>query len=118
MRAAEEVLKDLLDVAQLDIGVMRADFTTFPIAELLEDLRINLHRWHCRGIFDCRWSVARSGVQRRVLLRRILQNYLSNGLRYCKRGGIVIGCRRRGPTGNLRLRHRTALPRISESTYT
>jgi CheY-like chemotaxis protein/anti-sigma regulatory factor (Ser/Thr protein kinase) len=32
----------------------------------------------------------------RALLRRILQNYLSNALRYCKRGGVLIGCRRRG----------------------
>ena len=39
MRAAEELLKDLLDIAQLDIGVMRPDITTFPIAELLDDLR-------------------------------------------------------------------------------
>ena len=37
MRAAEELLKDLLDVAQLDIGVMRPDITTFSIAELLDD---------------------------------------------------------------------------------
>jgi CheY-like chemotaxis protein/anti-sigma regulatory factor (Ser/Thr protein kinase) len=32
----------------------------------------------------------------RVLLRRILQNYLSNALRYTQRGGVVLGCRRRG----------------------
>jgi PAS domain S-box-containing protein len=97
MRAAEEVLKDLLDVAQLDIGVMRADFTTFPIAELLEDLRhqfapLALSRHLRLQVVSCREAVCSD----RVLLRRILQNYLSNGLRYCKRGGIVIGCRRRG----------------------
>jgi CheY-like chemotaxis protein/anti-sigma regulatory factor (Ser/Thr protein kinase) len=32
----------------------------------------------------------------RVLLRRILQNYVANALRYTRRGGVVIGCRRRG----------------------
>jgi CheY-like chemotaxis protein/anti-sigma regulatory factor (Ser/Thr protein kinase) len=32
----------------------------------------------------------------RVLLRRIIQNYLSNALRYTERGGVVVGCRRRG----------------------
>jgi CheY-like chemotaxis protein len=31
----------------------------------------------------------------RVLLRRIIQNYLSNALRYTKRGGVLVGCRRR-----------------------
>jgi signal transduction histidine kinase len=38
----------------------------------------------------------RSGAQRSLLLRRIIQNYLSNGLRYTERGGVVVGCRRRG----------------------
>jgi CheY-like chemotaxis protein/anti-sigma regulatory factor (Ser/Thr protein kinase) len=32
----------------------------------------------------------------RVLLRRVLQNYLANALRYTQRGGVVMGCRR-GP---------------------
>jgi signal transduction histidine kinase len=30
------------------------------------------------------------------LLRRILQNFLSNAVRYTERGRIVIGCRRQG----------------------
>jgi CheY-like chemotaxis protein len=36
------------------------------------------------------------------MLRRILQNYLSNALRYCERGGVLIGCRRRA--GELEIR--------------
>ena len=96
MRAAEELLKDLLDVAQLDIGVMRPDVTTFSIAELLDDLRrqyapLALSRRLRLKVVSCRESVRSD----RVLLRRILQNYLSNGLRYCERGGVLIGCRRR-----------------------
>lgn len=97
MRAAEELLKDLLDVARLDIGGMRPDVTTFPIAELLHDLQ---HQYaplaHSRrlrlGVVCCREAVRSD----RVLLRRILQNYLSNALRYSQRGGVLIGCRRRG----------------------
>jgi PAS domain S-box-containing protein len=97
MRAAEELLKDLLDVAQLDIGVMRPDITTFSIAELLDDLRrqyapLALSRRLRLKVVSCREAVRSD----RVLLRRILQNYLSNGLRYCERGGVLIGCRRRG----------------------
>jgi PAS domain S-box-containing protein len=96
MRAAEELLKDLLDIAQLDIGVMRPDITTFSIAELLEDLRrqyapLALSRRLRLDVVSCREAVRSD----RVLLRRILQNYLSNGLRYCERGGVLIGCRRR-----------------------
>jgi len=39
MRAAEELLNDLLDIARLDSGAFRPDITSFPIADLLEDLR-------------------------------------------------------------------------------
>jgi PAS domain S-box-containing protein len=97
MRAAEELLKDLLDVAQLDIGVMRPDITTFPIAELLDDLQrqyapLAASRRLRLQVVSCGEAVSSD----RVLLRRILQNYLSNALRYCERGGVLIGCRRRG----------------------
>jgi PAS domain S-box-containing protein len=104
MRAAEELLKDLLDVAQLDIGVMRPDITTFSIAELLDDLRrqyapLALSRRLRLEVVSCREAVRSD----RVLLRRILQNYLSNGLRYCERGGVLIGCRRRGADLEIRV---------------
>jgi Na+/proline symporter/signal transduction histidine kinase len=104
MRAAEELLKDLLDVAQLDIGVMRPDISTFPIAELLDDLRrqyapLAQSRRLRLQVVGCREAVRSD----RVLLRRILQNYLSNGLRYCERGGVLIGCRRRGSELEIRV---------------
>jgi PAS domain S-box-containing protein len=97
MRAAEELLNDLLDIARLDSGALRPEITSFTIADLLEDLRrqyapLASARALRLTIVDCR-EVVRSD---RVLLRRIIQNYLSNALRYTERGGVVVGCRRRG----------------------
>ena len=97
MRAAEELLNDLLDIARLDSGALRPEITSFPIADLLEDLRrqyapLASARALRLAIVDCR-EVVRSD---RVLLRRIIQNYLSIALRYTERGGVVVGCRRRG----------------------
>jgi PAS domain S-box-containing protein len=97
MRAAEELLADLLDIARLDSGVLKPDITRFPITDLLEELRRQY-----APLADARQLrlhiVASGEVVRsdRVLLRRIVQNYLSNALRYTERGGVVIGCRRRG----------------------
>ncbi len=97
MRAAEELLNDLLDSARLDSGVLKPDIGSFPIIDLLEEL----HRQYAPlaqarnlrlRIVGCR-EVVRSD---RSMLRRIIQNYLSNGLRYTKRGGVLLGCRRRG----------------------
>jgi PAS domain S-box-containing protein len=96
MRAAEELLDDLLDVARLDSGVLTPDISSFPINELLEELRRQYaplaNARHLRlSIVGCH-EVVRSD---RVLLRRIIQNYVSNALRYTKHGGVVVGCRRR-----------------------
>jgi len=97
MRAAEELLSDLLDVARLDIGVLKPDITSFQIGELLEELRrqyapLAQARKLRLDVVRCRDPVRSD----RVLLRRIVQNYLSNALRYTERGGVVLGCRRRG----------------------
>jgi PAS domain S-box-containing protein len=97
MRAAEEIINDLLDSARLDSGVLKPEISSFPIADLLEELRRQYaplaHARHLRlSIVGCR-EVVRSD---RLLLRRIVQNYLSNALRYTERGGVVVGCRRRG----------------------
>ena len=97
MRAAEELLSGLLDIARLDSGALRPQISSFPIANLLEELRrqyapLAQARVLRLTIVDCR-EVVRSD---RVLLRRIIQNYLSNALRYTERGGVVVGCRRRG----------------------
>jgi PAS domain S-box-containing protein len=96
MRAAEELLDDLLDVARLDSGVLKPDISSFAIFELLEELRrqyapLAQARQLRLSIVACH-EVVRSD---RVLLRRIIQNYLSNALRYTKSGGVVVGCRRR-----------------------
>jgi PAS domain S-box-containing protein len=96
MRAAEELLSDLLDVARLDIGVLKPDVTVFHIGDLLEELRrqyaplAQVRRLRL-DVVACRDTVRSD----RVLLRRIIQNYLSNALRYTERGGVVLGCRRR-----------------------
>jgi PAS domain S-box-containing protein len=97
MRAAEEVLDDMLDIARLESGTMRTEIVDFDLAELFEglerqfgplaqrrSLRLRVTRPPCRVRSD------------RVLLRRVLQNLISNALRYTQRGGVLVGCRRRG----------------------
>jgi Na+/proline symporter/signal transduction histidine kinase/CheY-like chemotaxis protein len=97
MRAAEDLLDGLLDVAKLDSGALRPERTAFPVAELLADLErqyapIAAVRQLSLRVAPCRAVVYTD----RVLLRRILQNYLANALRYTRSGGVVLGCLRRG----------------------
>jgi PAS domain S-box-containing protein len=98
MRAAEDLLADLLDIGRLDSGVLKPDVTNFGVGELLEELRRQYAP--LAAARDLRLSVVPTHERirsDRVLLRRILQNYLSNALRYTERGTVLIGCRRRGP---------------------
>ena len=97
MRAAEEVLDDMLDIARLESGTMRTDIADFPIAETFEHLERQFAPLAARRGLRLRFTRPRCGVQSdRVLLRRILQNLVSNALRYTQRGGVLVSCRRRG----------------------
>ncbi|MBS0396792.1 MAG: PAS-domain containing protein, partial [Proteobacteria bacterium] len=97
MRAAEELLDGLLDVAKLDSGALTPERTAFPVADLLADLERQYAPVAASRRLSLRVVPTAAVVHTdRVLLRRILQNYLANALRYTRRGGVVIGCQRRG----------------------
>ena len=96
MRAAEEVLDDMLDIARLESGTMRTDIADFSLAETFEQLERQFVPLAARRGLRLRFTRPRCLVRSdRVLLRRILQNLVSNALRYTQRGGVLVSCRRR-----------------------
>ena len=95
LRGAEEVIDVLVGVAKLDTGAVRAVIADVDLAEILAGLadqfssiaeRRNLHL----RIGPCQ-VIVRSD---RRLLRRLLQNLVSNALRYTATGGVLVGVRR------------------------
>ena len=97
MRAAEEVLDDMLDIARLESGTMRAEIADFRLAEVFADLERQFAPLAARRGLHLRVTRPACHVRSdRVLLRRVLQNLISNALRYTPRGGVLVGCRRRG----------------------
>jgi two-component system, sensor histidine kinase len=93
----EELLRTLLDISRLDAGVMRPELTSFTLADIFESLKSDFlptaekARVRLR-IRRCDFHVTSD----RMMLRRILQNILSNSLRYTRAGGVLIGARKRG----------------------
>jgi len=98
LRAAEELLDGLLDVSRLDAGVLQPQWSDFDATELLRELQAQYAptaaqrglalRIHAPEVLPVRSD--------RRLLRRALQNFIGNALRYAQSGGVLLAARRRG----------------------
>lgn len=96
LEAVEEILGTLLDISRLDTGAMKPEITVFPVAELLKQLKLEFEPIAKDKGLDFRvHSSSLSVSSDRRLLRRVLQNLISNALKYTERGRVVLGCRRR-----------------------
>jgi CheY-like chemotaxis protein/two-component sensor histidine kinase len=93
----DEMFNSLLDISRLDAGILTPKITEFPIAGLLQKIETTFDQaTREKGL---RLRVRRSDAWVRsdaMLLERILLNLASNAVRYTLRGGIIVGCRRRG----------------------
>ena len=104
LRAAEELLDGLLDVSRLDAGGLRVEIVDFDAGELLRELAAQYAPIAAGRGLDLRVHAPRVAVRTdRRLLRRVLQNFLANALRYTRQGRIVIGLRPRGDKVSLQV---------------
>ncbi|HWT15443.1 MAG TPA: PAS domain-containing hybrid sensor histidine kinase/response regulator [Patescibacteria group bacterium] len=97
LRSAEELLDGLLDISRLDAGALKPELRRFALDEVLRGIVEQVTPLaDARGL-SLRLVPTRLVVESdRRLLRRILQNFVSNALRYTHRGGVLIGARRSG----------------------
>jgi len=97
VKEMNEMFNSLLDISRLDAGALRPKIVEFPIARLLRKIEVTFGQaardkgLSLRVMGSDAW--ARSDA---LLLERILLNLVSNSVRYTLRGGIIVGCRRRG----------------------
>jgi Na+/proline symporter/CheY-like chemotaxis protein len=97
LEAVEEIISALLDISRIDAGAMKPERSVFPVNELLQNLNLEFGpvardkglKFH---------TVASSAIVEtdRKLLRRILQNLVSNAVKYTPSGEVLMGCRRIG----------------------
>ena len=97
LRAAEELVDALLDISKLDSGTVQPEIRAVAVAELLEPLAAQFAPLAAdRGL---ELHVVPSNLVVRTdprMLKRVLQNFITNALRYTRSGGVLVGCRRRG----------------------
>ena len=116
LEAVEEILSALLDISKLDAGAMNAEVAPFRIEEILQALALEFGP--AAGKKGLKFRVMACGVtldSDRKLLRRVLQNFVSNAIKYTKHGRVLMGCRRRGAL--LRIEVHDTGPGIPQSKH-
>ncbi|MBN8941593.1 MAG: PAS-domain containing protein [Rhizobiales bacterium] len=97
LEAVEEILGALLDISRLDAGAMKAEVTSFRIDDLFRQLAVEFAPMARQKGLTLRFVASTLAVRSdRRLLRRLLQNLVSNAIKYTAKGGVLVGCRRRG----------------------
>jgi len=96
LRSAEDLISDLLDISRLENGKINPDRQPFVLNELFDTLGAEFKALaREQGLkFRVRGSRLRVDSDSK-LLRRVLQNFLTNAFRYAK-GPVLLGVRRKG----------------------
>src|SRR3954462_6730555 len=97
LEAIEEILGALLDISRLDAGAMTTSISSFKMADLMRSLEIEFAPIaRAKGLELAFVPCSLPVESDRSLLRRLLQNFISNAIKYTPRGRVLVGCRRHG----------------------
>jgi Na+/proline symporter/CheY-like chemotaxis protein len=103
--AADKLLRALLDISKLDAGGITPEPTRFAARALLAELVESFAPLAAEKGLRLRLGPGDAWVETdRNLLRSVVQNFVSNAIRYTNHGGAVIGVRRRAGAVRIEVR--------------
>lgn len=93
LTSVEQLMRMLMDISKLDAGVTQPEICKFPINHILQGLYWDFAPEAKRRGLKLRMIGTLAAVSSDpVFLRRILQNLLSNAIRYTRTGGVCVFC--------------------------
>jgi two-component system, sensor histidine kinase len=95
--SVEQLLESLLDISRFETRSVETNITEFALSDILQALAAEFQPVSERKNIVLKFVATKIWVRSdQALLRRIIQNLLSNAIRYTDTGGIVVGVRRKG----------------------
>jgi signal transduction histidine kinase/ActR/RegA family two-component response regulator len=95
VQSLDHLFGELLDLSRLETGAIQVEISEFPLDEVFAEVDRNFGMVAEQRNLQLRWR--RSGLwvrSDRLMLTRILNNLVSNALRFTHHGGAVLGARR------------------------
>ena len=93
----ERIIEDLLDISRLDTDEEQFDLTELPLCEIFNALDHAMSPLaEAKGLRFKILPTSEIVLSDSMYLHRILQNLISNAIRYTDEGGVLVGARRRG----------------------
>jgi Na+/proline symporter/signal transduction histidine kinase len=97
LEAVEDILGALLDMSRLDAGAMKPEPSVFALQEVFEQLQLEFGPAAAEKGLALRFVATDVLVRSdRKLLKRLLQNLVSNAVKYTRSGGVAVGLRKQG----------------------
>ena len=97
LESVETILGAVLDISRLDAGAMKPSETVFKLGALLRQIGTDFMPMAAEKKLELRIVASSVAVETdRNLLRRLVQNLVSNAIKYTRSGRVLVGVRRRG----------------------
>jgi Na+/proline symporter/signal transduction histidine kinase/CheY-like chemotaxis protein len=104
LESVETILGAVLDISRLDTGAMKPAEGVFRLDGLLRQIGTDFQPLAAEKGLELR--IVPSGLTVRTdrnLLRRLVQNLVSNAIKYTRSGKVLIGVRRRGELAEIQV---------------
>ncbi|PSJ60344.1 hybrid sensor histidine kinase/response regulator [Pseudaminobacter soli (ex Li et al. 2025)] len=104
LESVETILGAVLDISRLDAGAMKPVDTVFRLDGLLRQIGTDFQPLAAEKGLTLTIMPSSLAVETdRNLLRRLIQNLVSNAIKYTRSGSILLGVRRRGELAEIQV---------------